>query len=162
MAVTYNLYNKSYPQENELFADTNIFIFAFWKIKNHNPQARYYRADYVALGDEGFQFYTNFDVIAEVVNLVMHYEWDNAKGFQPTLLKDFKVFRDSTQGQRLIEQIYKKVETCILNHVEILDRTFSLQDIKDMIVNDGLDCTDKMINKICMEHNVTLITDDKD
>jgi predicted nucleic acid-binding protein len=162
MAHTYNLNAKFYPRDKRLFTDTNIFILVFWRINLLNPRMSYYRADYEDLLEMGFKFYANFDVIAEVINTVMHYEWDNAKGFQPTLLKDFKVFRDTTQGQKLLDATYEKVEKKILNHVEILDRTFDINDIRNMIVNDGLDCTDKMINKICTAYNVPLLTDDKD
>jgi predicted nucleic acid-binding protein len=163
MAVTYDLYRKSYPKDKRLFVDTNVFMFVFfaeWGIQNDYTMS--YMDAYEYLRSKGYRFYSNYDVITEVINVVMNKAWRNAKYKHPFLYEDFKLYRDSEEGQRIFNMTLERVQTQILTHIDIMDKTFSLQDIKDMVVNDGLDPTDKAIHAVCKKYAVTLFADDKD
>jgi predicted nucleic acid-binding protein len=163
MAVTYDLYRKSYPRDKRLFVDTNVFIFVFfvaWYKENDYTQS--YVDAYEYLRGKGYHFYSNYDVITEVINVIMNKAWRQARYDRLFVYEEFKLYRDSEEGQRILNLTLNKVQKDILTHIDIMDKTFSLQDIKDMVVNDGLDPTDKAIHAVCKKYAVTLFADDKD
>lgn len=157
------------PRDSGLFVDTNIFIFAFFQElrKNNFPSsshyANHYRRHYLYMLDHGYVLHTNYDVITEIVGVLMHHGYeDYCVRVSYSRYGDFKDFRDGLEGQRLLVQVCDIIHRDILSHVGILDKVFSIDDIRRFVVPDNLDCTDKAILSICKQYDVILFTDDRD
>jgi predicted nucleic acid-binding protein len=166
----YNLLRGMYPAVgSELFVDTNIFIFVFFQSlkRNISPssfrQSHHYYRHYGYLHDHGYVLHTNYDVITEIVGVMMHDGYDHYRStISYSRYREFKDFRDGVEGQRLSGLVCDIIHRDILSHVSILDKVFDINDIRRFIVPDNLDCTDKAILSICKAYDVILFTDDRD
>jgi predicted nucleic acid-binding protein len=160
-----------YPAvSREMFVDTNIFIFAFFQVLKEVPigsssfrYATHYQRHYRYLQAHGYVLHTNYDVITEIIGVMMHDGYDRYRSrVSYSRYREFKDFRDGIEGHRLQIQICDIIHSEILSHVGILDKVFDINDIRRFIVPDNLDCTDKAILSICKQYDVILFTDDRD
>jgi predicted nucleic acid-binding protein len=152
-----------------VFVDTNIFIFMFFqRLKRAvSPgslrHAGYYQRHYEYMCSRGYVLHTNYDVITEIVGVMMHDGYDHYRStISYSRYREFKDFRDGIEGQRLSGLVCDIIHRDILSHVSILDKVFSIDDIRRFVVPDNLDCTDKAILSICKQYDVILFTDDRD
>lgn len=166
----YNLLRGMYPVVGSgVFVDTNIFIFMFFQRLKRvvSPgslrHAGHYQRHYEYMCSRGYVLHTNYDVITEIVGVMMHDGYDHYRStISYSRYREFKDFRDGIEGQRLSGLVCDIIHRDILSHVSILDKVFSIDDIRRFVVPDNLDCTDKAIISICKQYDVILFTDDRD
>jgi predicted nucleic acid-binding protein len=147
-----------------MFVDTNIFIFVYFSTINRDVlKVRHYQRHYAYLRLHDYELYTNYDVITEIVGVLMHHGYDQYRStVSYSKYYDFKDFRDGIEGQSLLSATCDTIQSKILDHISILDKVFDINDIRRFVVPDNLDCTDKAIISICKQYDVILFTDDRD
>jgi predicted nucleic acid-binding protein len=156
MTTKYSLSDVSHLIDRDIFVDANVLIYLFWSTGSIRWEIDYATA-YSSLLKQGNTLYIDFLVISEVINQMLRIEY---KKKQSSV--SFKQFRDSPDGQQVLSNIYLIVETQILNQFNVIDKSFSKNDIQSFLKIDSLDFIDKGILNICQDNNFVLLTNDKD
>lgn len=156
MATKYNLQSIAQIQGRDVFLDANVLIYLFWPTGSINWENKYATA-FARLLRQQNRLCVDLLVISEVINRAIRLE--HAK-LQPAL--KFKQFRDSQEGKDALEDIYKVVESDILNRFHFIGKAFSKEEVKSFLNVDTLDIVDKAILKVCKDNNCVLLTNDKD
>jgi hypothetical protein len=74
----------------------------------------------------------------------------------------FKQFRDSVAGTQLENDIYSIVKNDILTKFKVTGTEIQKADILSFLQHSSLDFSDKAIEKICLENDYVLLTNDSD
>lgn len=156
MATKYKLHEISQLRNRRIFVDANVLIYLFWPTASHQWEQNYARA-FRSLLRQGNMLYVDFSVISEIVNRVLRIEHEKK---QPAV--KLKKFRNSSDGQNTLSDIYLIVKTNILSHFNITGRVFNQQELEQMLIIDELDFVDKSTVTICRENNFVLLTNDRD
>jgi len=156
MAIRYKLDDIPKLLDRKFFVDANVLIYLFWSTGSIKWEIEYSTV-FSSLLKQSNKLYVDFLVIAEVINQMLKTE--HKKNFS-TLL--FKQFRDSTDGQQVLSDIYLIVENQILTQFEVTGNSFSKTDILNFLKVDSLDFLDKGILKTCQDNGFILLTNDKD
>ncbi|MBN2858467.1 MAG: twitching motility protein PilT [Candidatus Delongbacteria bacterium] len=108
------------------------------------------------------KLYVDLTIISEVFNRAFDIEFEKYKDTHknPQLIK--KIYRDSDEGQKAIEDIYSLLKNTVFKHFEVAGRSFTKQDIINLLIVDHLDFSDKIFLKICRENGFVLLTHDFD
>lgn len=141
---------------NPVFVDANILIYLFWPTGEKWYETSYAKAYSQLLKNEN-QLYINFSVISEVINRIIRIEHKKYNEDQT-----FKRYRNSADGEEVLEDIYAIFDEVILPRFEIVDKGFNKEEIEDFLVYDELDFNDKAIARICQEQDLLLLTNDGD
>lgn len=102
--------------------------------------------------------------MSEFINRATRIEYDNyltTNSITKNSLS-YKDYRNSLDGQTALEDIYLTVTQDILNEFEVVEKSYSKNDLTMMCVLDNLDFSDKAIEKICHENQFVLLTNDTD
>jgi predicted nucleic acid-binding protein len=141
--------------------DANIILFLSWSLKPGSMAVRVYSGIFGLLIKQGNNLIINTIVLSEVINRVARLEYQKYCDITPTPL-DYKQYRNSTAGQLVFQDIYNILNTIILPHFNLGNKTFNVDEIKGMLKLDDYDFNDKLIIAECKEKNYLLFTDDGD
>lgn len=156
MAINYKLQDFEKLKDRAVFFDANILIYLFWPTGQHHFEKNYARVFRNLLKQENKMF-VDFLIISEVINRVIRFEHQKINPYQK-----FKDFRNSQEGKEALNDIYLIVKDRVLNQFEVIGKAFDKQDIENKLIIDELDFVDKAIVELCQEHNLVLLTNDKD
>jgi len=163
MAARYSLQNISSLQNRKIFFDANVLIYIFWPSGSYDWESKYSSA-FGQLLRSNNQLVVDFTVVSEVINRAVRIEYEKHLSSNNLKRNDlsFKRFRDCTEGQSALEDIYLVVKENILETFSINGKAFSKEEISSFLIIEPLDFTDKAIVPICKENNCILLTNDKD
>ncbi len=164
MSNRYNLSNISDINNKKIFFDANILIYLFWASGSSYFENKYAKI-YTKLNNQKNIYIIDFVVISEVINRAIRLEHDKYRAENNiNNISDypFKKFRDSNDGQEALKDIYTIISSEILENFELIEKKYSKQFLKPLLVVDKLDFGDKIIVKICDENDYILLTNDKD
>lgn len=156
MAINYKLQDVADLKDRAVFLDANILIYLFWPTGQHHFEKNYARVFRNLLRQKNKMF-VDFLVISEVINRVIRIEHQKINPNQK-----FKDFRNSKEGKEALNDIYLIIKYDVLNQFEVIGKAFDKQDIENKLIIDELDFVDKAIVELCQEHNLVLLTNDKD
>ncbi|MBN7811505.1 PIN domain-containing protein [Algoriphagus sp. H41] len=156
MAKRFKLNETDRLEGQGVFFDANVLIYLFWPTGSHYWEEKYSRA-FATLLRKSNPLFVDFLTVSEVINRVLRVEHQKLKPEQK-----FKEFRDSPTGKEALEDIHLLLKTDILNRFEIIGKSFSKSEILDYLIVNDLDFADKAIVHLCQEHNLILVTNDKD
>lgn len=145
------------------FLDANILIYIFWPTGSHEYESKYSKV-YGALIKQGNIPFVDFLVVSEVINRIVRTEYEKHllnNGLSKHTLP-YKKYRMSPAGNQVFEDIYIIIKESILVNCNIIGKSFSKEEILDMLSVDSLDVNDKAILDICKENDLVLITNDFD
>lgn len=148
-------------RNKKIFFDANILIYLYWSTSSEWENK--YAKVYDDLDDPNNDFVIDFLVISEFINRAMRLNYDiylDENGFNSKEIP-FKDYRNSTDGQETLSDIYELVNE-LLEHFIVIEKSYSKTDIESMTIVDDLDFIDKAIVKICELNNYILITNDGD
>ena len=132
--------------QKPVFFDANVLIYLFWP-----TGTKYYEENYA-------KAFNSLRKSGEVVNRVLRIEY---KRYEDNYQK-LKHFRNSDDGEEVLNDIYSLLEEVILPQFEITDRIFTKSEINDFLTYDDLDFNDKAIAEICRSEDLILLTNDSD
>ncbi len=146
-------------KEREVFFDANILIYIFWHTGQHTWEQHYSTA-FNKLLKQGNTLIIDFVTISEFISRAFKIEYE--KYIQTVKYLPFKEFRNSEDGENLLNDIYTIVKEDILKIFEVAAKRFFKPDIVKLLVADTLDFNDKAILNLCKENNYVLLTNDID
>ena len=144
--------------ERGVFFDANVLYFLFGDVPPE--QENWYSSLFKKLLDQRNPLFIDIIVISEFINVWLSEKWKIAKkenGYKEAR----KVFRDTADGQRAIENSCLEVKT-MLDQFQLTNTNWNKQNIIDMLTVDNSDFNDKLIAKICQDNNLVLLTNDAD
>jgi|SRR5690606_7317448 len=156
MAINYKLQDVADLKDRAVFLDANILIYLFWPTGQHHFEKNYARV-FKSLLKQKNKMLVDFLIISEVINRVIRIEHQKINPNQR-----FKDFRNSQEGKEALNDIYLIIKYDVLNQFEVIGKAFDKQDIENKLIIDELDFVDKAIVELCQEHNLVLLTNDKD
>jgi predicted nucleic acid-binding protein len=156
MATRYKLNDASLLQNRNIFVDTNVLIYCFWGTGSYWVERKYAKTFKVLLRQRNSLF-IDFLVISEVINRVLRIEQQK---LQPA--STFKDFRNSIDGWNTLSDVFLIVKDFIIPKFKIIGKVFNEREIKNMLIVDDLDFTDKSIVELCRENSLILLTNDAD
>lgn len=164
MAEKYDINRISYLQNRDVFVDSNILIYWNWATGSEQKE-REYSSVYQKLMEQKNRLFADFFVISEVVNRMIKEQYrtkiETEKRDNPNFSLSYKKYRDSDDGQQILKEIYTIIKNQI-EYLNIIEKSFSEEDIINFLNVDNLDFNDKGIVKICQENKFVLLTDDHD
>lgn len=163
MANRYSPSNIQNIADKKIFFDANILIYLFWASASSSWEDQYARL-YTRLNQQNNNFVVDYIVISEFINRAIRIEYDYYL-IENTLTKSsfsYKDYRNSQDGQEALNDIYLTVTDEILEEFEVVEKSYSKNDLTMMCTADNLDFSDKAIVKICNENQFVLLTNDTD
>jgi len=163
MAIKYSTQNVSALQSRKIFFDANVLIYIFWPSGSYQWEFDYSKA-FRQLLRQNNELLVDFIVISEIVNRIHRLEFD--KYLSKTNISknnlSYKHYRNSTDGQAALSDIYLMVETNILDTFTVIGKSFTKTEIQSFLTLDPLDFGDKGILLTCQENCCVLLTNDID
>lgn len=165
MSNKYNSSNIQSITNKKIFLDANIliYLFGFGTPTSANWESQYANL-YTKLHNQNNTFVVDYIVISEFVNRAIKIEYDNylnSNNLDKNSLS-YKNYRNSLDGQEALKDIYIIVNDEILNEFEVIEKSYSKDDLKMMCCVDELDFSDKAIIRICEDNQFILLTNDTD
>ena len=162
MSNRYALSNIADVNNKKVFFDANILIYLFWA--TGSSWERTYANLYSRLNNQNNTYLIDFLVISEFINRAIKIEYQNYLNLHVLTSREckYKDYRDSGDGQEALSDIYTILSSDILEDFEVVEKSYSKDNINSMLIVDNLDFTDKAIEKICIENGCILLTNDKD
>jgi len=145
--------------DKTVFFDANVLLYIFWPLTARTQQVRKYSELYGRLIKQKNKLAVNETVISEVINRALRIEFDNSSY---TSAYDYKSFRNTTDGKTAQADIFTTVKNKILTNFQVVNKSFSADELKQMLNVDNLDFNDKIISNICATNNMILLTNDAD
>ena len=156
MAGKYKLQDISKLDGRKIFVDANVLIYLFWPTGVFSWENNYASA-FAQLLKQKNQMSVDFYVLSEVINRMIRTEH---KKQQPNV--HYKDFRNSTEGQDALTDIYLVVKESILTQFNMIGKLYEKNELENFLVVDELDFIDKSTVSICQENNLILFTNDRD
>ena len=151
--------------EKKIFFDANvlIYLFGFGTPTKINWGEQYARL-YSRLNTQKNKFVIDYIILSEFVNRAIRFEYDNFLVTNGISKRDlyYKNYRNSDDGQEALNDIYLTVKYDILSDFEVVEKSYSKDDLTLMCSIDSLDFSDKAIVQICDENQFVLLTNDTD
>lgn len=165
MSNRYNLSNIHNIIDKKIFLDANIliYLFGFGTYSSANWEDQYANL-YTKLNNQNNIFVVDYIVISEFVNRAIRIEYDNyliSNNLDRSTFK-YKDYRNSLDGKEALKDIYLTLEDDILTDYEVIEKSYSKDDLMLMCKVDEFDFSDKAIIKICEDNNLILLTNDTD
>lgn len=163
MATKYSTQNIPSVINRKVFFDANVLLYIFWPSGSYHWES-YYSTAYARLLRQGNELLVDFIVISEIVNRAIRLEHDKyllANNLTRSAIP-FKKYRNSTDGETALADIYLMIETDILNSFTVVGKSFTKPDIQSFLTVDSLDFGDKAILSTCQENACVLLTNDVD
>lgn len=163
MATKYSLTSIPNIGNRKIFFDANVLIYIFWPSGAYHWES-YYSSAFRSLLRQKNELLVDFIVISEIVNRTHRLECDKhlaANGISKSALT-YKQYRNSSDGQIALADIYLIVETNILNNFTVVGKAFTKADIQSFLTVEPLDFADKGILMTCKENACVLLTNDID
>lgn len=163
MSATYSISQISTLTGRKVFFDANIVIYIFWPTGSQHWENQYASA-FNNLMTQQNELVVDFMVISEVINRIIRIEYEKHLVTHQLTRQVFsyKTYRDSTEGESAMNDIYLIVKHTILPLFSVSGKTFSKNEIETFLTLDTLDFTDKGVVQLCIENNFVLLTNDKD
>lgn len=160
MAHRYESKDISSLTSRKIFFDANILMYIHWPTAQQTWQKKY-SSMYKTLLQTKNPLVVNTTVLSEIINRTIRIEHDNYCK-EKMIDISFKKYRDSTDGKDAQKLIYQIIIEKILKYFEVIDKTFSAQDLSNLLIVDSLDFSDKIIFSVCKENSLILLTNDGD
>jgi predicted nucleic acid-binding protein len=165
MSNRYNLSNIHNIIDKKIFLDANILIYLFgFGTPTFANWENQYATLYSKLNEQNNTFVVDYIVISEFVNRAIRIEYDNyliSNNLDRNTFK-YKHYRNSLDGKEALEDIYITLEKDILSDYEVIEKSYSKDDLMLMCKVDKLDFSDKAIIRICEDNQFILLTNDTD
>jgi len=163
MSNIYTLTDIEKLKDRDIFFDTNILLYLFWPTQSHYYE-RTYSKIFNQLLKQKNNLYIDFIVISEIINRVIRIEYENylEDNYVPKNTIKFKEFRDGKTGKETLEDIFTIIDKKIFKFFEVTTKDFNKKEIKTFFKVNSLDFSDKGIEKICIDNNYILLTNDSD
>jgi len=152
--------NYNFNSEDELFLDTNVWIFVYGPQKPGNPKVETYSQAFAKILMAQCRIYIDVLIVSEFINTCARLEWD----IMDKPYGDFKKFRNSTNFKPIAQDIAAAVKR-VLSHCSRVENGFEMVDIDGLIAEYGdgkSDFNDQIIAALCRRRGLTLVTDDGD
>lgn len=159
MATRYPLTATNTLTDRDVFFDANVLIYIYWPTADAYWQTKYSRAFAVLLRSDcriNIDYYT----ISEVINRIFKIEYTNYLVTNPGVR--FKDYRNSDEGKETLSDIYTIVHDDILRNFKVVENVILSEDIKSLLVVEGLDFNDKCLAFLCQQKGFILLTNDGD
>lgn len=165
MSNKYNSSDIHIITDKKIFLDANIliYLFGFGTHSSANWENQYANL-YTKLNNQNNIFVVDYIVISEFVNRAIRIEYDNyliSNNLNRSTFK-YKDYRNSLDGKEALNDIYITLNDNILNEFEVIEKSYSKDDLMVMCKVDELDFSDKAIIKICEDNQFILLTNDTD
>jgi predicted nucleic acid-binding protein len=152
--------NYNFNPEDELFLDTNVWMFVYGPQKPGNPKVETYSQAFAKILMAQCRIYIDVLIVSEFINTCARLQW-NVMG-KP--YGDFKKFRNSTDFKTIAQSIAADVKR-VLSHCSRVENGFEMMDIDGLITEYGAgesDFNDQIIADLCQKRGLKLVTDDGD
>jgi len=163
MATKYSLTNIPTIRDRKVFFDANVLIYIFWPSGAYYWES-FYSSAFGSLLRQRNELMVDFIVISEIVNRAHRLEYDKYLTANEILRSalSYKQYRNSSDGQAALSDIYLIVETNILSNFTVVGKAFTKSDIQSFLTVEPLDFADKGILMTCRENSCVLLTNDID
>lgn len=148
-----------FTSEDELFLDTNIWLFIFGPQSPASTRMRTYSSAFRHILNVQSHIYIDVLVLSEFINAYARRQWQLvAPGTR------FKEFRNSQYFKPIAQEISDNTKR-VLSHCSRIESRFEMLDV-DGLMNEyaegGTDFNDQVIRELCNSRGLKLVTDDGD
>lgn len=163
MSAKYDLPQISTLAGRKIFFDANVLIYLFWPTGSQQWENRYSSA-YGSLLTQGNELVVDYLVISETINVAIRAEYKKHLLANTLTEQDlpFKNFRNSPNGQSVVNDVYLIVKHSILEMFTVVEKDYTRAEVESFLIYDTLDFNDKGVLAICKENDFVLLTNDKD
>ena len=163
MANKYDLKDISSIPKKPVFFDANVLIYIFWPIGG-SKWAYQYSGVFKDLMKNNYEMAIDVTIVSEVVNRIFRIEYSKHLERRNLNNRDFpfKKYRDSSDGQEVINDIRSIFNKKILPKFNIFGKAFTKEDITGFLNENSMDFSDKIICSLCKENDCILLTNDRD
>lgn len=158
MAGRFTQEDISKLSDRTIFFDANILMYLYWPTSPKSWAVNSYSSIYKQLLSNKNMLALNTFVLSEFINRALRFEW----GKNTNKETDFKLFRQSNDGQQTQTDVFDVVKNKILPYFSLTNKILNSAEIKNLLVVDTLDFNDKIILDVCRAHNMVLLTNDAD
>ncbi|MDD4205105.1 MAG: PIN domain-containing protein [Candidatus Delongbacteria bacterium] len=161
MMTKYDISRVTELESRSIFFDANIILYLFWATGLEKCEAEY-ASLFQSLMTNKNRLYVDLTIISEVFNKAFDIEFEKYKDAHKNPHLNKKTYRDSEEGKIAVDDVYSLLKNTVLKHFEIAGKSFTKQEIIDLLIVDHLDFSDKIFLKICRENGFVLLTHDYD
>ncbi|TKG94115.1 type II toxin-antitoxin system VapC family toxin [Puteibacter caeruleilacunae] len=163
MALRIPLKKLSEINNRQIFFDANVLIYIFWSAGRLREE-RIYGSLYGKLIKGNNDLVIDYTVISEIVNRTHRIAYDIflKKESKSKDELNYKEYRNSDAGKDALNDIYRTIEFNILDSFKVVGRAINEDDIRNFLIDNGLDFGDKAILTLCQENDYVLLTHDSD
>ena len=149
-----------FTSEDELFLDTNIWLFIYGPQKPYPSKKMYtYSLALRRILEAQSRIHIDVLVVSEFINAYTRLKWQLS-----TDDPDFKKFRNGPDFKPVAQEIADNTKR-VLNHCSRIGSRFDTLDV-DGLMNEyaegGADFNDQVIRELCNSRDLKLVTDDGD
>ena len=142
-------------EDRTFFFDTNVLLYLFYT-QTIDTVVRQYTSLFSRMLKQKNELFIDNTILSEFINRAIRLEYNNSG-----LPIEFKEYRDSDEGQRITERVYRIIRNVILARFKIDNETWKDADIERLLIVDSLDYNDKAIAHLCALKGHVLVTNDK-
>lgn len=157
---TFSVENYAFKPEDELFLDTNIWLFVYGPQKPGSKKVATYSQTFAKILAAKSHIYIDVLIVSEFINTYARLKW-NVMG-KPC--GDFKRFRNSQDFKPIAQDISDDIKR-VLNHCIRVENGFETLDTDGLVAKyaeGDSDFNDQIIATLCQSRGFKLVTDDGD
>lgn len=152
----------SFSSKDNLFLDTNIWIYIYGPIPNKNDLTDIYSKTLDKIRNAFSKIFINELILSEFINTYARLEYNQlSKEIKPS---EFKKYRASSLFKLVAEDIYRSTKR-IINRCNQCNSNFEKADIEKVLFafsKGDKDFNDQIFSEICKKNHLIMITDDLD
>lgn len=150
-------------KDKKVFMDANILLYIFWPMGNQS-WVKEYSSFFKDLLKQKIVIVTDRTTLSEFINRALRYEYEThlRENNLDKRSLPFKEFRDQNYGKETVKEIYSITKEKILNQFEYLDKSFSKEEVLEILDKENGDFNDQLIAKFCQENSLFFLTNDGD
>lgn len=153
-----NVADYDFRADDELFLDTNIWLFIHGPQEPSNEKALIYSTAFRRILEAGSHIYIDVIIVSEYINV---YARQRAKLVSN---KNFKTFRKTPEFKPIAQEAAKSskrmLDDCL--HIENRFRELDINTMVNEYAGGRYDFNDLVIEGLCKNRGLKLITDDGD
>ena len=160
MYTTAAVHNYNFTSNDNLFLDTNIWLYLFGPRLAVESNMEIYSNMFNRIVSARCQIYIDIVVVSEFINAYARMRWR----FIAPRIRLFKTFRNSPNFEPVARDIAAQVKQ-VMKHCTRIESDFLTLPIDDLLadyISGDFDFNDQIITEICKNNGFTLITNDSD
>ena len=159
-----NIQNYSFSEQDRLFFDTNIWVFIYGpQSYSDSRRQKIYSGAFQSIITNGGKIYLDILVLTEFINRMTRFYYD-LWCEENNMSLNFKDFRSMEEFKQITKEIEIASNMILIDSIQI-ESGFAKMNVSSLLkcfTQKQIDFNDLVIENICQENHLKLVTDDRD